>query len=104
MSDRPDPDGTPPLRFTREMGVTREEFLRTLPAAVAPLPWELDGDRVLIHHPAGSIRITLFPRPPRRIAALRLPVLGVTFQFTVPSAARRAFMTRFDLAFHRGGG
>ncbi len=105
MDRRPDPDGTPPPHFMREMGVTREEFLRLLPAAVGPLPWELEDDRLLIHHPDGPIHLILTQEPPRRIAALQLPVLGVTFRFFGPSAAARlAFMGRFDLVFQRGGG
>lgn len=94
-----------PEHFQREMGVTRREFMRTLPSAIAPLAWESAGEQLLIPHPAGSIRLTLAPAQVRRIASLELPVLRVEFAFHgLDAGQRESFMHRFDLAFHRGGG
>jgi len=87
------------------MGMTRREFMRTLPAAVAPLLSRTRPEGVVIEHPAGEIRIVLQEGPERRIAALSLPVLLVSFRFSGLSGDQRgAFMDRFDLSFHRGGG
>ena len=94
-----------PEQFSRQMGMTHEEFMRTLPAAVSPLSVHAHPGGVVLRHPAGEIRIDLQPGPERRIAALRLPVLLVSFRFSGLDRAQRAtFMERFDLAFHRGGG
>lgn len=94
-----------PEHFSRQMGMTRREFMRTLPAAVAPLPSHAHPEGVFIEHPAGEIRIDLQEGPERRIAALSLPVLLVSFQFSGLNGDQRAsFMERFDLSFHRGGG
>jgi len=94
-----------PEHFSRQMGMTRREFMRTLPAAVAPLPSHGHPEGVTIEHPAGEIRIGLQEGPERRIAALSLPVLLVNFQFSgLDEDQRASFMERFDLSFHRGGG
>lgn len=85
--------------------MTRREFMRTLPSAIAPLTWESTGNRLRIPHPGGSVWLTLAPSPARRIASLELPVLRVEFTFHgLDAGQRESFMRRFDLAFHRGGG
>ena len=94
-----------PEQFTRDMGMTLREFMRTLPAAVFPLPWKRDAGLVIIRHPAGRIRLSLQESPNRRIGALELPVLRVDFLFSgLDTAERGEFMRHFDLSFHRGGG
>lgn len=87
------------------MGLTFKEFLRTLPAAVAPLSFEVKGRSVIIGHPAGRIEIGLGDTMERRIASIRLPVTRIEFSFAGLNADdRQLFMERFDLYFHRGGG
>ena len=94
-----------PEQFSRQMGMTHKEFMRTLPAAVSPLSAHRRPGGGVVRHPAGEIRIGLQQEPERRIAALSLPVLLVSFRFSGLDRAQRAtFMERFDLAFHRGGG
>ena len=45
------------------------------------------------------------PTPPRRIALLSMPRLGVQFRFSgIDEASRQAFMRYFDLYTQRGGG
>ena len=87
------------------MGLTRSDFLRTLPAAVAPLDYRVDQDLVTIDHPAGRIEISLRPATERRLGSFRLPVVPMQFRFTgLDPAQRQSFMQRFDLHFQRGGG
>ncbi|MCP5416650.1 MAG: hypothetical protein H6965_06130 [Chromatiaceae bacterium] len=94
-----------PSSFSREMGLTAREFLRTLPAAIAPLTYSQDQGKVHIAHPAGTILIELHEAGSRKIASLCLPVTRVDFHFTgLDRVQRSTFMDRFDLCFHRGGG
>ena len=87
------------------MGLTFSEFMRTLPAAIEPLTFHLEGRAITIVHPAGTIRIILHETADRRIASMRLPVTPVDFRFNgLEEASRKEFMDRFDLYFHRGGG
>lgn len=91
--------------LSREMGLTHKEFMRTLPAAVAPLQYRLQQDAVTISHPAGSIEIRLQPALERRLGAFRLPVIPMQFHFRgLDEHQRREFLDRFDLHFQRGGG
>lgn len=91
--------------FTRQMGLTLEEFLRSLPAAVEPLEYRIQGRHILITHPQGHIEIQLHPTGERRIASLVIPITPVEFSFTGLNEAQRChFMSRFDRYFHRGGG
>jgi len=95
----------PPARFSREMGLTRAEFERSLPPAVSPSTYRVEGREYLVQHPEGSVRIRLGETRERRIAALTLPVTPVEFRFEgLDGEARRRFMERFDRYFQRGGG
>lgn len=69
-------------RFTREMGLTQDDFFRTLPMAIAPLEYTEDKLVVTIPHPNGEVVIKLHDTTERRIAALVLPVIPVEFTFT----------------------
>lgn len=87
------------------MGLTHKEFMRTLPAAVAPLQYRLEKDLVLVTHPAGHVEIRLQPATERRLGAFRLPVIPMEFRFIgLDAQQRKAFLERFDLHFQRGGG
>lgn len=96
---------TVPARLRRDMGLTLDDFLRSLPAAVAPLTYRVEGRVFTIAHPAGAVVIALGETGERRIASLSLPVTPVEFQFNgLDEAARGRFMERFDRYFQRGGG
>jgi hypothetical protein len=87
------------------MCLTREDFHRTLPAAIGALPHQWEGDRVSIVADGGQVTIALTDQPARVLGSLRLPVLAVAFRFQgFTPAAVEAFMTRFDRHFQRGGG
>jgi len=89
----------------REMGCTREEFLRWLPGATRHAPARIEGDEVSLSVGGGRVQISLSERAPRRIALLSLPVLAVRFRFVgLEEAARQAFLAHFDAYTRRGGG
>jgi hypothetical protein len=89
----------------REMGCTREDFLRWLPGATRQAPVRAEGEDLVLTVGAGEVRILLRERPPRRIALLALPVLGVRFTFAgLDEAARGDFLLHLDRHTQRGGG
>ena len=95
----------PPACFSREMGLTRSEFERSLAPAVAPRGYQVEGRRYTIDYPEGRVQIALGETGERRIAALVLPVTPVEFRFEgLDGEARSRFMARFDRYFQRGGG
>ena len=91
-------------RFHYEMGITRADFLRLLPAAVGHAPFRFEGEEI---HGDGapSWRIKLREMPKRRIALVALPVLDVELVIDAPSGTEaKAFVERFLLGFQRAGG
>lgn len=102
-----DPEGEPSrrdVRFTREMSLTREDFLRTLPNAVTG-ELSVDGDTARIDDERGTAEIRFTKPHERRIGALTLPVCTLEFRFTGYSQPDLdAFMERFETRFRRGGG
>ena len=93
------------VRFSREMGITRNDFLRTLPAAVGGRSIALDGDRISIVEGDRHIAIDLSKERTRVLAALTIPTVRVHFTFVDYSAHEvDEFMRRFELSFRRGGG
>ncbi len=96
---------TGPFALDREMACTREDLLRWLPEATDHAPARVEGDAIVLAIGGGEVRITTRVRPPRRIALVSLPVLSVSFRFHgLDTAARQAFLARFDLYTRRGGG
>ncbi|MCW8889600.1 MAG: hypothetical protein OQL20_02940 [Sedimenticola sp.] len=94
-----------PSEMSRDMGLTLDDFLRSLPSAIEPLTHQRVGRVFTIPHPEGSVVISLGETGERRIASLSLPVTPVRFQFTgLDETARSLFMQRFDRYFQRGGG
>lgn len=91
--------------FTREMGLTPGEFLRTLPNAIGQAEYCVQGDEIVIRSGSGRVRILLHPTLQRRIGMLALPVTPVEFSFQgLDPEERKQFMTRFERHFQRGGG
>ena len=92
-------------RFSHEMGITRAEFLRTLPAAVGEQRFTVVDDSVRIEEGTRRLLISLENQRERVIGSLRLPILTVNFEFRgYASDEVERFMERFMLYFHRGGG
>lgn len=96
--------------LVREMGFSREEFIRVLPRALSAYRIHADGtDRWRVSDADGGFRVLLSIKaePPRRIGALALPVLTVRLEFATTDddrARRPEFLTRFERGFHKGGG
>ena len=87
------------------MTITRAEFLRLMPAAVAGLPFEVT-DACIRHGDASrGWRISLTPVPDLAIGLIRLMRHRVVFTFHGYAATEiEVFLRRFDLHFARGGG
>ena len=93
------------LVFDQEMSISRQEFLRGLPAAVAPDPFSVDGEQVRCQSTSRSWWIVLQALPDRRLARLRLPRLKVqVFLRGYSRAEADSFLGRLELYFRRAGG
>jgi len=89
----------------REMGCTREEFLRWLPGATRFAPIEIHADRAVVRAGNLTAEISFTQALPRKIALISMPVLKVTFRFSgARASAYREFIAYFDLYTSRGGG
>jgi hypothetical protein len=92
------------------MTISRDDFLRTLPAAIGLGTDERSAigiakDEVFHRMPGRSWRITLTPLPTLLLGRLALPrhrVRILLAGYTEPEAQR--FLERFELHFRRGGG
>lgn len=98
-------EDTDEFRLQREMGCTREEFIRWLPGATRHARMQIDADKAVVRTGQGIVEILFTPAEPRRIGLVSIPVLNVSFRFSGAEAnARREFMACFDLYTKRGGG
>jgi len=89
----------------REMGCTREEFLRWLPGATRHAAMQVCSNKAVVRAGEATVEISFTQAPPRRIALMSMPVLQVSFRFSGAGAsAYREFMAYFDLYTKRGGG
>lgn len=89
----------------REMGCTREEFVRWLPGATRHAPIEMHADKAVVHAGDVTVRIAYTQGLPRKIGLVSIPVLNVSFRFSgAQASAYRGFMAYFDLYTKRGGG
>jgi hypothetical protein len=93
------------IALQREMGCTREEFVRWLPGATRHAPMQITADRAVAHAGEATVEISFTQAEPRRIGLVSIPVLNVSFRFSGAGAgAYRQFMAYFDLYTKRGGG
>jgi len=87
------------------MSITREEFLRLLPAAVAPDRFSVDGEEIRHQGASRSWRIVLGALADRQLGRLRLPRLRVQIFLCGDSPADTdGFLEGFELHFRRAGG
>lgn len=92
-------------RFDREMGCTEADWLMRLPAAIGDHPWQREGSSCNVRIENGTLALAWRAASPRAIALVRMPRLLVEFRFQgLDEGQRFAFMKRFDLYMHRGGG
>lgn len=95
--------------FERDMGCTEADWLRWLPAAIGPHPHTQGAAMCRVTLDAlqsgASLCVSWQVLPSRVIALARIPRLQVRFVFAgLDDGQRLAFMKRFDLYMHRGGG
>jgi hypothetical protein len=91
--------------LTREMGLTHQDFFRTLPKVLNERPFQITDTTVTVREAEQCLMICLSPQRERRIAMLRLPVTDVTLHFTGYSTGEiDRFMDRFGRYYQRGGG
>jgi hypothetical protein len=87
------------------MSISREEFLRLLPAAVAQDPFSVAGEEIRHQSGSRSWRIVLGILADRPLGLLRLPRLKVRiFLCGYSRADTESFLGRFELHFRRAGG
>ncbi len=87
------------------MTITHKEFLRLLPKAINGLDYQLNGNQIDIVDAGRSIKIKLAEESIRKIASLALPVTLVHIELRNFSEAEGLkFMSRFNLAYQKGGG
>jgi hypothetical protein len=98
--------GEPSARtLVRRMALDRAEFLRLLPSALGDLHWRKEGSQLLAEDPPRRIEIRLGAEAERKLGALVLPQMDITFHFEGLTAKEiDSFLKRFDLTFQRGGG
>lgn len=95
----------PEIGYSREMGLTHDDFWRLLPKAMGGHAYTIEGNVVHALVNDGTLDITLGPPEERRIALLALPYSVVSFLFKgVSKEEQLAFKAHFDLYFQRGGG
>ena len=87
------------------MSITHKDFFRLLPRAVNGVPVTRRDNQAHIATEAGRVKITLAPESIRKLGLMEFPVTGITIEFNGFSAAEQAaFLSRFDLAYQKGGG
>ena len=87
------------------MGITPAQWLLALPRAVGPHALSVQESQALVQIGSGRLVLQWQVLPPRQIALLNMPRMGVRFAFEgVNEAERLRFMRYFDLSTQRGGG
>jgi hypothetical protein len=88
---------------TLEMSISREEFLRLLPAVVAS--FEVEGETVRWFAGNRVCSIRLIPLADHRLGSIVVPRHHIEIALEACSDAEgEAFMERFHKGFLRGGG
>ena len=93
------------LALAQDMTIAREEFLRSLPAAVDHAEFRIDGNEIRPLDPDRRWRIVIVALADLSIGMIRLPRHRVEIFLTgFGGEETRRFLARFELCFHRGGG
>ena len=88
-----------------DMSISREEFLRLLPAAVGACPFEEEDDIFTGIDGQRRWTVRLIPLADHRLGSVVLPRHRIEIHFDgYPDEAAKAFMVRFHRGFQRGGG
>lgn len=93
------------LALVQDMTISRDAFLRSLPAAVGHVAFRVDGTEIRPLDPAQSWRVVLTPLADLRLGQITLPRQRVRiFLRDCTADARQQFLERFELYFRRAGG
>ena len=93
------------LALAQDMTITRDEFLRSLPAAVDHAEFRIDGNEIRPLDPDRKWRIVINALADLSIGMIRLPRHHVEIFLTDCGVEEtRRFLARFELYFRRGGG
>jgi len=93
------------LALRAEMTISREAFLRSLPAAVEYAPYVVAGAEIRSAPGAPSWRIVLTPLSDLAFGPVALPRQRVEiFLSGYDEGGRRRFLERFELYYRRAGG
>lgn len=91
--------------YEREMTITHKEFLRLLPKALNGLSYQKEENQILVKDGDGLMRIKLSEESIRKLASLTLLTTFVHIELEGFSPAEaEKFMSRFELAYQKGGG
>lgn len=94
-----------PVTIEKEMGITREEFLRVMARALDGRPHRFEGAAIRIEDGDRRLRILLHPQTERRIGLFAIPVSRVRLEFDGYDEREVAeTVDWFDQRFQRGGG
>ena len=90
----------------KEMGMTREDFLRGLPFALNGYDYGLEGDRAVVGTPGRGLSVSFEALEPRRIGpTFATPRARITIAFAdLDPSLEAEFLKQFDRAYQRGGG
>lgn len=93
------------LALAQDMTIAREEFLRSLPAAVNDAEFRIDGNQIRPLDPSRKWRIVINALADLSIGMIQLPRHRVEIFLTdCGTEETRVFLARFELYFRRGGG
>ena len=93
------------LALRQDMTITREAFLRSLPAAVGNVAYVVGGTEFSYSDRGCGWRIVLASLPDLELGSIRLPRYRVEIHLTgYDEGATRRFLDRFELYFRRAGG
>lgn len=88
-----------------EMQCSHAEFLRELPLACGKRPYEIIGERIIVHDNGKEIQIQISDEPIRHLGSLDLPMEDITLKFidyTEDEASH--FIDQFSRHITRTGG
>ena len=91
--------------IVKEMGLSHQEFFKTIASALGSDQFERVGASVLLTTGRLILKIELSEESERRIALMVIPRTVVTLTFINYTQAQvDAAIKRFDMVFKRGGG
>jgi len=87
------------------MQCTHAEFLRELPLACGKRPYEIIGERAIIHDGEREIQVKIQDEPIRHLGSLDLPMEEISLKFVdYTEEEADEFMGEFHRHLMRGGG